>query len=675
MIKHEGFVRFYGLVLKISRQLALGGMAEVLLCEDVTNKAKFVLKSQLSGPATIPSYTAFINDPRFKNFKDEIIAYVQLRHPNIVDFYGFEIVRGVPRILLAYVEGGTLTNWISHGKTNDLKTVLKILIQMATGLKFAHERGLIHRDLKPSNVLMKEDVDRGSFITKISDFGIVKVSIDSDIRVTTTLDLSTKSNPQNANEITSFISGPAGTPGYGSPEQFHSIPTKIDRNSDIYSFGVIAAELLNMGNMPRLYQWQSSDRGIEIYDPVKDVGIYVTDFFSKHNPDCPSELVKLAIKCVEYHPDDRWKEEKQTGRFAYFETILQELKSIYRRLVGEDYQFDDPDMVLNEDLRYIYRANTLKSLGYSEDQIRKLFDKAFSLEPVGFIGWSNRSKLLLDAKKPKDALEAALKAISLNKNYVLPWYNKGNALDELEKYEDANDAFDEAIKIDPTYALSYHYKAKTLIRLKRYDEALDSFCKALELDKYDIESWYAKEKLLWDLEMYESALECLDKIIEIDSNHFNAWYRKGEVQRKLDNLDDAIICFRKVTELEENPYDAWDCIAVLLRTKAINILIKTNGRVTLEQYNEILELLTEAKISYDKAIQIKPTSGLLFFKRAACYILQTVLQPPNWDRLIEKGLDDLREAIRLDPSLKTEIKSEEIFKLISEDQRFKDLIA
>jgi serine/threonine protein kinase len=673
MIKHEGFVRFHGLVLKIVRHLATGGMAEVLLCEDVTNKGKFVLKSQLSGPTTVPSYTAFNNDRRFKNFKDEIIAYVQLRHPNIVDFYGFEIVRGVPRILLAYVEGGTLTDWISQGRTNDLRTVLKILIQMATGLQFAHERGLIHRDLKPSNVLMKENTVGGSFISKISDFGIVKVSIDSSVRITTTLELNTKGSPQNGNEITSFISGPAGTRGYGSPEQFHSIPATIDRNSDIFSFGVVAAELLNGGNMPRLYHWRSSGGEIIIV-PVSDVGKYIMEFFERHNPSCPSDLVQLIIKCLEIHPDNRWKEEKQTGKFAYFDTILQELKAIYRKLFGGDYQFDDPDMVLNEDLHYIYRANTLKRLGYSEDQTRKLFDKAFSLEPVGFVGWSNRSKLLLDAKRPDEALKAALKAISLNKNSVLAWYNKGNALDELEKYEDANDAFDEAIRIDPTYGLSYYYRAKTLIRLKRYDEALDSFCKALELDEYDIESWYAKENLLWDLEMYESALECLDKIIEIDSNHFNAWYRKGEVQRKLNNLDDAIICFRKVTELEENPYEAWDSIAILLRIKARNILEKTNGRVTLEQYNEILELLNDAKVSCDKAIQIKPTEGLLYYKRAACYIEQTMLQPPNWDRLIEKGLEDLREAIRLDPALKTKIKSEEIFKLISEDQRFKDLL-
>lgn len=281
MIKHEGFVRFHGLVLKILRHLARGGMAEVMLCEEVTSKGKFVLKSQLSGPATVPSYTAFINDPRFKRFKDEIIAYVQLRHPNIVDFYGFEIVRGVPRILLAYVDGGTLTDWISQGKTNDLRTVVKTLIQMATGLQFAHEHGLIHRDLKPSNVLMKENTASRAFISKISDFGIVKVSIDSSVGLTATLDLNMKGDSQNANEITSFISGQAGTPGYGSPEQFHSIPTTIDRNSDIFSFGVIATELLNGGNKPKIYHWRRSETGIEIYNPVKNVGKYIGEIFSK----------------------------------------------------------------------------------------------------------------------------------------------------------------------------------------------------------------------------------------------------------------------------------------------------------------------------------------------------------------------------------------------------------
>ena len=106
------FIRFHGLVLRIIRQLPPGGMAELLLCEEVSSKDRFVLKSQLSSnknaQAQTFSYRAFINDPNFATFKDEIRAYVQLIHPNIVDFYGFEIIGNIPRILLAYVQGGTL---------------------------------------------------------------------------------------------------------------------------------------------------------------------------------------------------------------------------------------------------------------------------------------------------------------------------------------------------------------------------------------------------------------------------------------------------------------------------------------------------------------------------------------------------------------------------------------
>jgi serine/threonine protein kinase len=86
----ENFIRFHGLVLRVVRELAPGGMADILLCEEVSSKAKFVLKSQsdsnIKGVSGTFSYTAFINDPNFKQFKDEIVAYVQLIHPNIVDF-------------------------------------------------------------------------------------------------------------------------------------------------------------------------------------------------------------------------------------------------------------------------------------------------------------------------------------------------------------------------------------------------------------------------------------------------------------------------------------------------------------------------------------------------------------------------------------------------------------
>jgi serine/threonine protein kinase len=242
--KLENFIRFHGFVLKVIRELAPGGMGDILLCEEVSSKGKFVLKSKRSidiSPTIVRSYTDFINDPNFKRFNDEVVAYVQLIHPNIVDFYGFEVVNGIPRILLSFVDGGTLADWISNGKALNLKTAMKILIQIATGLQFAHEHGLIHRDLKPSNVLMKEKPDN-SFISKISDFGIVKISAGN-----TTSDV-TDLQDDSGGIYTDAI----GTPGYGSPEQFHLVSGKVDKNTDLFSFGIIATEMLSGGEYPKI---------------------------------------------------------------------------------------------------------------------------------------------------------------------------------------------------------------------------------------------------------------------------------------------------------------------------------------------------------------------------------------------------------------------------------------
>ena len=122
--------------------------------------------------------------------------------------------------MLAYVHGGTLNDWTSSGRVNNLQVAMEVLIQVATGLQFAHENGLIHRDLKPSNILMKENQANNSFIAKISDFGIVKIATESNLRSATINQdnnkESTKPSPHGIHERFSWISKVAGTPGYGS---------------------------------------------------------------------------------------------------------------------------------------------------------------------------------------------------------------------------------------------------------------------------------------------------------------------------------------------------------------------------------------------------------------------------------------------------------------------------
>jgi serine/threonine protein kinase len=625
-------------------------MGDIVLCEEVSSKGKFVLKSQKSPTNSIIvpiekiSYNTFINDQKYSRFKDEAIAYVKLIHPNIVDFYGFEIVRGIPRILLTFVEGGSLYDWIAKIKSNNLQTGLKILIQIATGLKVAHENGLIHRDLKPSNILMKENHLKDSFVCKISDFGIVKIysgnkasrtqrSGSKDIGSNSNILSAQNTSPNSLNnfERISLISDAVGTPVYGAPEQFGLVTGNVDQNADLFAFGIIAAELLTGGRRPRFYFWyQSSQAPVIIPDSlVKDVQKTINDHFSKYNKSCPQSLIRLITKCVGINPSDRWKEEKLAGTFSYFDTIQQELAKIYASLFGEDYTFSDTDSELNNDMRYLLRGRTLKLLGQHESQIKPFYDHVLNMTPRNFQEWSNKSKFLLDLGKRDEALKAAETSIGINSNFVLAWYNKGNALDEMGRHEEAIEAYDKAIEIEPNYGLSFYYKAKTLARLGRYDESLDAFCRAIQLDEFDIQSWYDKEKLLFDLQLYDDALKCLKKIIKIDPYHSNAWFRKGEVLFALNRIDEGLKCYDRVVELEENALDAWENRGTLKRIRVNQILASAGSNLLPKTRNKLFVLLDDAERSYNKALDIKPGEALTLYKRAALFIERSLIDKRN----------------------------------------------
>lgn len=83
-------------------------------------------------------------------------------HPHLVSCYYVRTLGGVPHIFAEYVEGGTLRSWIERGGLRELPRLLDVAIQVAWGLAYAHERGLVHQDVKPDNVLMTPQVRRAS---------------------------------------------------------------------------------------------------------------------------------------------------------------------------------------------------------------------------------------------------------------------------------------------------------------------------------------------------------------------------------------------------------------------------------------------------------------------------------------------------------------------------------
>src|ERR1700728_2559008 len=162
-----------------------------------------------------------INDTRHRDklrerlFREARSAGV-LSHPNIVTIYDMDEVEGLAYIAMAYVNGPTLEKILSSDAPLSGANMLRILRQTASGLDYAHGRGIVHRDIKPANIMTDED---GA--VKITDFGIAKITAVSSMTETRTV---------------------VGTPNYMSPAQVKGLA--IDGRSDQFSLAVIAYEIL-----------------------------------------------------------------------------------------------------------------------------------------------------------------------------------------------------------------------------------------------------------------------------------------------------------------------------------------------------------------------------------------------------------------------------------------------
>src|SRR5579864_8630765 len=153
---------------------------------------------------------------RRRFFREGQIA-AGLQHPNITIVYDLGVERGVPYLVQEFLAGEDLNHLIARQEGLTVLRRLDILVQVARGLEYAHLQGVLHRDIKPANIRILP-----SGAVKIMDFGIAKLLHEvSDV-------------------TTQGVT--VGTVGYLAPEQLRG--EEVDRRTDIFSFGVLAYELL-----------------------------------------------------------------------------------------------------------------------------------------------------------------------------------------------------------------------------------------------------------------------------------------------------------------------------------------------------------------------------------------------------------------------------------------------
>jgi serine/threonine-protein kinase len=157
-----------------------------------------------------------------ERFKREARSVAQLQHPNIVTVIDRGEEDGRQYIVFEYIDGENLKELVVRKGRLDVRTALEIALEIARGLSFAHESGLVHRDVKPQNVLLNGDGG-----AKVTDFGIARsLEVERSMTQTGTV---------------------LGTSNYIAPEQAGGKP--VDAHTDVYSLGIVLYEMLT-GELP-----------------------------------------------------------------------------------------------------------------------------------------------------------------------------------------------------------------------------------------------------------------------------------------------------------------------------------------------------------------------------------------------------------------------------------------
>jgi serine/threonine protein kinase len=195
---------------ELRRRVAQGGTAEVYLAYDHQVRRQVAVK------------VLYGRDDLFvRRFEREALAVGALSHNHILPLYDFGEQNPWYYLVMPYVDGGTLRDYLIRQKILTLEEAASFLSQIASALQYAHEHGVVHRDVKPSNILLRPDG-----YAYLVDFGLAKAM-------------------QETEALTS-AGAMVGTPEYMSPEQSNGAS---EYRSDIYSLGIILYQMLT-GQLP-----------------------------------------------------------------------------------------------------------------------------------------------------------------------------------------------------------------------------------------------------------------------------------------------------------------------------------------------------------------------------------------------------------------------------------------
>ncbi len=251
---------------EIQELIGVGGMAMVYKAYDTvddTTVAIKILKDEFSN-----------NSEFIRRFKNESKAIAVLSHPNIVKVNDVSFGDKIQYIVMEYIDGITLKEYIEHQHVIPWKEAVHFTVQILQAMQHAHEKGIVHRDMKPQNIMLLQD---GTI--KVTDFGIAHFS---------------------DNETRTMTDKAIGSVHYIAPEQARG--DNIDGKADIYSVGVMLYEMLT-GKLP--FEADSAV-SVAIMQMQND-----PEPLRKINENIPEGIEEITLKAMRKDPGQRYASAKE----------------------------------------------------------------------------------------------------------------------------------------------------------------------------------------------------------------------------------------------------------------------------------------------------------------------------------------------------------------------------
>ncbi len=683
----------------IQEKLGEGGMGIVYKARDLKLDRDVAIKFL---PAHLSSSTE--NKTRFLQ---EAKAAAALNHPNILGVYEIDEPDGKMFFAMEFVEGVTLKRHIANLKSGRGIPVIQALdwtIQVAQGLKAAHDKNIVHRDIKPENIMVAND---GKL--KIMDFGIAKLKNSSGLTKT-------------------GIS--MGTLSYMSPEQAQG--EAADQRSDMWALGVVLYEMLT-ADLP----FKSEHEAGLLYLIVNEAPP-VPSLMDRKIPHQMDVIIKRMLakdRLQRYQNMEELIGALRDARHSIENTPVQvQVKAIAVLPFGNispdkesDYFSDGltEELIINlsrlKDIRVVPRTTSMQYKGTTKEvkaigrelgtryilagSVRKFQENLrIAVELVDVEAdaqlWAETYKGRLDdvfdiqEQVSKQIVDALMVKLTPKEQVVLtkrPTLNAQafdcnlRARDSLYRFtknsvQTAIELFRKAIEYDGRYADAYAGMSEAYAHLYQQfdrndsllDKALEAGLKALMYDPSLSEAYSALGLVYLYKKSHDEALESSQKAIELNPGNHTAYWILGRTNVTTDHHKEAVGLFQKVIELNPDFYTAYGdlilCFDRLGEKEKMNKWVEAS----IQMFPRYLSLHPDdarahiffavalvragqidlAKIKAARAIELSPNDPLMFYN-AACFYAN-VGDKPHALKALREALSSgygFYEWIKRDPDL------------------------